>query len=75
LVHVSHSFGTIVDTIAPVISFQIPELIDKHSRIAKAIFASSINEVDLRVKLPIPSLSLDQISEALGVLTMKKNHE
>jgi hypothetical protein len=63
--------NSIVDTIDPVTTFEMPELMDEQNCLTKAVFARSINEAGLAVKLSVPSLSLEDVSRGLETLTMQ----
>jgi hypothetical protein len=63
--------NSIVDTIDPVTTFEMPELMDEQNCLTKAVFARSINEAGLAIKLSVPSLSLEDVSRGLETLTMQ----
>jgi hypothetical protein len=63
--------NSIVDTIDPVTTFEMPELMDEQNCLTKAVFARSINEAGLAVKLSVPTLSLENVSRGLETLTMQ----
>jgi len=63
--------NSIVDTIDPVTTFEMPELMDEQNCLTKAVFARSINEAGLAIKLSVPSLSLEDVARGLETLTVQ----
>jgi hypothetical protein len=63
--------NSIVDIIDPVTTFEMPELMDEQNCLTKAVFARSIKEAGLAVKLSVPSLSLEDVSHGLETLAMQ----
>jgi hypothetical protein len=65
-----HVWATsIVDSIDPVLAFEMPELMNEQNCLTKSVFAQAINEAGLNTKIPVPSVSFEDLSHGLDTLT------
>lgn len=60
---------SIVDSIDPVLAFEMPELMNEQNCLTKSVFAQAINEAGLDLKIPVQSLSFEDLSHGLDTLT------
>jgi hypothetical protein len=65
-----HVWATsIVDSIDPVLAFEMPELMNEQNCLTKSVFAQAISDAGLNTKIPVPSVSFEDLSHGLDTLT------